>query len=188
MHTRKSSGEAKSGDVMGDIGAPAASRTGKIETFVIQYLPFLERFFRRAPDGSLSLLQQGLRFSIVGGINTIVDLSVLNLLLLLDPRGRSGWLYSIFKGMSFLAAVTNSYFLNRKFTFQTKTAASSAQFSGFLVIAIGGFLINVGVATAVATYVPAPAILAAYWPSIAALVGIPFGLVWNFFGYRYLVF
>ncbi len=137
---------------------------------------------------SLSMLQQGLRFSIVGGINTVVDLTVLNLLILLEPRGRSGLVYSAFKTLSFLAAVTNSYLLNRKFTFQSKTAASSAQFTGFLIVSIGGLLINVGVATSVATFVPPPLVLAAYWPSIAAMAGIPFGLIWNFFGYRYLVF
>ncbi len=171
-------------------GAEAAPDTcpGRPVSSLRRHFPLVDRLFRCPPGRRLSMIQQGARFLVVGLINTVVDLSVLNVLIMLEPRGRSGWFYSAFKTLSFLAAVTNSYFLNRKFTFQDRKSASSAQFTGFLVVSIGGLLINVGVATAVVTFVPAPDILHAYWPTIAAMAGIPVGLVWNFFGYRYLVF
>lgn len=133
-------------------------------------------------------VHQAIRFGMVGGVNTVVDLSVLNLLMYLQPLGRAGWLYSVFKTMAFLVAVTNSYLLNRRFTFRSEKQASTRQLTHYLIVSIVGLLINVGVATAVVTFVPAPAFLLPWWPSIAALSGIPFGLVWNFLGYRLLVF
>ncbi len=139
-----------------------------------------------APPASLK--EQVVRFGMVGVINTAVDLSVLNTLLFLDPGGRSGSRYALFKTLAFLVAVTNSYLLNRRFTFRSERAASSAQMTQYLVVSLVGLLINVGVATAVVSFIPAPLALAAFWPSLAAMVGIPFGLVWNFVGYRYVVF
>lgn len=148
----------------------------------------LESSSQDAPSLTRSMGEQALRFCIVGVINTCVDLAVLNVLIYFEPRGASGLRYSLFKAMSFLAAVTNSYLLNRRFTFNSRKAVSSSQVTGFLVISLGGLAINVGVATAIATFVPAPAALLPYWPTIAAVTGIPVGLIWNFFGYRYLVF
>lgn len=133
-------------------------------------------------------VHQAIRFGMVGGVNTVVDLSVLNLLMYLQPLGRAGWLYSVFKTMAFLVAVTNSYLLNRRFTFRSEKQASTRQLTHYLIVSVVGLLINVGVATAVVTFIPAPALLLPWWPSIAALSGIPFGLVWNFLGYRLLVF
>ena len=124
----------------------------------------------------------------MGGLNTLVDLGVLNLQIYVFAAGRSGALYSLFKGISFLAAATNSYLVNRRFTFRTRTDISPRQVTHFLSISLVGLLINVGVATTVATSVPAPAFLSAYWPSIAAIAGVPFNLVWDFVGYRYVVF
>lgn len=140
------------------------------------------------PPTPHSLLRQLFRFGMVGVVNTGVDLTVLNLLLVLEPAGRSGWLYSLFKTLAFLVAVTNSYLLNRHFTFKSQRETSSQQVMQYLAISIVGLLINVGVASSVASYVHPPEVLAPYWPSIAALSGIPLGLVWNFLGYRLIVF
>ena len=140
---------------------------------------------RRTASTSLG---QVIKFALVGGINTCIDLVVLNLLIFAVPAGRSGWLYSLFKGIAFLFAVTNSYLLNRKFTFESKEIPSVHQMSRYLMVSIIGLIINVSVASAVVNFIPSPAFLTAYWPSVAALTGVPFGMLWNFVGYRFLVF
>ena len=134
------------------------------------------------------MLRQFVKFCLVGGLNTLVDIVVLNLLIFAFPAGRQGWLYSLFKAISFLCAATNSYLVNRRFTFDTKTIISTMQVTEFLFISGVGLAINVGVATTVATFVTPPAFLLAYWPTIAAISGVPVGLVWDFVGYRYIVF
>src|SRR5688500_904179 len=88
--------------------------------------PELEAVVAPAPN---QVIDQILRFGIVGVLNTAVDLGVLNTLIFLNPSGRAGWLYAVFKTIAFLVAVTNSYLLNRRFTFRSEKAASSAQMS-----------------------------------------------------------
>lgn len=57
-------------------------------------------------------------FAVVGVINTAVDLTMLNTLIAVSHRGRSGLLYSVFKAISFLVAVLNSYRLNSRWMFR----------------------------------------------------------------------
>lgn len=142
-------------------------------------------FSRWLPAG---IWGQLIRFGLVGVINTAVDLGVLNTLIYLKPTGRAGVLFSLFKTIAFSVAVINSYLLNRKFTFQSSREASTGQLTQYLVISVVGLMINVGVASLVMNLVTPPEMLSAWWPSIAAVSGIPFGLVWNFVGYRLLVF
>jgi len=141
-----------------------------------------------------SLLLQVVRFAIVGFINTTVDLSVLNALILVTARGRSGILYGLFKAVSFTAAVANSYWMNSKWTFsQPVLGIASRQAGRFLSISLFGLATNVGIASWVASFSRTAFIvdyrhLIASWPSIAALAGSSCSLAFNFVGYKYLVF
>lgn len=137
-----------------------------------------------------SVIGQVFRFGVVGGINTIVDLLVLNLLIFLTRTGRTGAMYALFKAVSFACAVLNSYLLNRSWTFkpspQKRQTVEGAQ---FLFVSILGAVVNVGSSWYVATYArPAWAVNPNLWPSIAALVGTAFSLGFNFFGYKFWVF
>src|SRR5882724_12844167 len=62
-------------------------------------------------------LSQVLKFIVVGILNTAIDLAVLNFLILVFHTGKTGLTYSIFKAISFLAALANSYLMNRSWTF-----------------------------------------------------------------------
>jgi len=129
------------------------------------------------------------RFVIVGFINTVLDLAVLNLLIFLTHMGRNGVWFSVFKSFSFLVAVANSYVINHSWTFDGRTGRRSlTQASQFLVVSLVGAFINVSSASYVATYIPAIRGMESYWPSIAALAGTACGLASNFIGYRHIVF
>ena len=128
-----------------------------------------------------------MRFAIVGVINTAVDLAVLNSLIAVSQRGRFGLLYSIFKAISFLVAVVNSYFTNGKWTFR-QTVLEAKQLSRFFLVSIAGLIINVGTATSVVSLIQPMRGLERAWPSIGAMAGAVCGLAFNFAGYKYLVF
>lgn len=138
---------------------------------------------------SKALIQQIFRFAIVGVINTGVDLVVLNLLIYVTHVGEKGFFYTVFKSISFVAALTNSYFMNKYWTFAGKgTSNRIIEVSEFTIISLIGFLINVGVSSLVVNLIPPIIVSEAVWPSIAALFGTAFGLVWNFIGYKLVVF
>jgi putative flippase GtrA len=142
---------------------------------------------RRVPGSSLSVEIK--RFGVVGVLNTVVDLTVLNALIFLTHLGKSGIWFTAFKGISFLAAVLNSYFINHSWTFQRSTREKSvAQAGQFLIVSLFGAVINISSASYVATYIASPAAIAKYWPSIAALAGTACGLILNFLGYKHIVF
>lgn len=135
------------------------------------------------------LINQIVKFAIVGVVNTVVDLYVLNVLIGATNSGRSGWLYALFQGIAFIAALINSYYMNKYWTFSGQGTSNRAiEVSEFTIISIIGFLLNVGSASLVATFVPPIIVSAALWPSAAALVGTAVGLVWNFLGYKFVVF
>jgi len=136
-----------------------------------------------------SALTEAKRFVVVGFINTALDLVVLNSLIFLTHLGRSGLWFSVFKSISFLVAVANSYVINHSWTFGGKGGRRSLMQAGqFLVVSLVGAVINVTSASYVATFIPPIHGLESYWPSIAALAGTACGLASNFLGYKHIVF
>jgi putative flippase GtrA len=134
-------------------------------------------------------MRQAMRFCVVGFVNTVLDLLVLNLLILTTGAGHSGSLFTFFKTVSFFAAMGNSYLMNARWTFAEPGVRTTAlQGAQFCLVSILGAVVNIGSASYVASYVHPPVELRAYWPSVAALVGTGFSFVFNFVGYKYLVF
>ena len=142
------------------------------------------------PASRSSVIGQVFRFGVVGGINTIVDLLVLNFLILLTHTGRTGAMFALFKAVAFTCAVLNSYLLNRRWTFKPATQKrQTVEGAQFLFVSLLGAVVNVGSSWYVATYAhPALTIDPRLWPSIAALVGTAFSLGFNFVGYKFWVF
>jgi putative flippase GtrA len=138
---------------------------------------------------------QAAKFALVGAVNTVVDLGVLNLLILFTQI-TSGIYFSIFKGISFLVAVINSYFWNKFWAFKKKgeakdqtPQAKSKEFSQFMVVSIAGFLLNLVIATLVVNTIgPQFGLSAKKWASVGAVAGTLFVMVWNFLGYKFIVF
>lgn len=138
---------------------------------------------RRVP-----LVLQASKFLLVGALNTFVDLGVLNLLIFVS-QASSGSLFVAFKGISFLLAVINSYAWNKFWTFSAGKRVSGKEFTQFLVVSAIGFGINVGTATAVVNVVgPQFGVSGAIWANFGALTAAFASLLWNFLGYKFVVF
>lgn len=138
------------------------------------------------------LMNQFGKFFLVGIMNTLVDLVVLNLETIVSGV-KDGPGYAAQKGVSFLAAVTFSYFINKSWTFEDKSKEGAGKkFSQFMFVSIVGMIINVSVATVAVTYIKPLITFINFsdqlWVSIGALCGTAIGLVWNFVGYKFWVF
>ena len=130
------------------------------------------------------VLEQFGKFAAVGTLNTLVDLGVLNLLILLTEVS-SGLPYAGFKTLSFVAGTTNSYFWNKFWTFGSKASVTAREYARFAVFTLVGAGINVAVATSIVTFVGDGGKIFA---NIGALVGVFAALFWNFLSYRKFVF
>jgi len=140
--------------------------------------------------GKWPLVFQFGKFLIIGSSNFSIDFGILNLFINLTDID-SGISYSVFKATSFILASVNSYIWNKYWTFgDSEGKGMVKQFMKFFLVAVGGFLINVTIATLVVNVFEPPFefISGRIWANIGALTSLVFTLAWNFTGYKIFVF
>jgi putative flippase GtrA len=129
------------------------------------------------------------KFITIGLSNTAIDFGILNLLIFVTNIER-GYLYSIFKAVSFMVAVTNSYLWNKFWTFKShENKETRKEFIQFVAISGVGFGINVIVASFIVNVIgPVGEISPRLWANIGAFAAIVISVFWNFLGYKFIVF
>lgn len=116
-----------------------------------------------------------IRFGLVGVVNTSVDLGAFVLLY----RG-AGLEPLLANGIAFLIAVTNSYLLNRHWTFRASASPLSlASYARFVILNLGGLLIGT---LAILLLGQAMAV------ELAKLIAAVLTLLWNYSTSRLIVF
>jgi HAD superfamily phosphatase (TIGR01668 family) len=168
-----------------------------------QAKPFLER----------TIVKQIVKFAIVGGTSFVIDAGLSYVLTtkvwfhgaLVSPRlgssvlGAAPWLNQIkwfqdgpttgttlMSAFASLMAILNSFFWNRRWTFETRGPEERvAQLRRFFVIAIGGYLIQNALfasLTAIQHITQGPGVILAKVPAAAVAA------IWNFLGQRLYAF
>ncbi|MET3498045.1 GtrA family protein [Variovorax boronicumulans] len=127
----------------------------------------------------MKLGREFLSFAAVGAAGFVVDVAVLYLLAPL-----LGWYGA--RVVSFLAAATATWALNRRYTFADRRASDASvlrEYLGYLVTMLGGAVVNYGAYVLVLHWASG-----AWAPAAGVALGSCAGLVVNFLSARYLVF
>ncbi|HJN62424.1 MAG TPA: GtrA family protein [Candidatus Parcubacteria bacterium] len=132
---------------------------------------------------------QASKFVLVGALNTLIDLGVLNLLIFVSGSA-TGIFFPVFKSIGFIVATINSYFWNKYWTFgKVKKDLGSTEFSKFFITVFIGFLLNVGIASFIVNIIgPQFGQNEKVWANVGAFSAALLAWVWNFFGSKFLVF
>jgi putative flippase GtrA len=156
--------------------------------FLIWLSELLSRFFKG--------IYQFAQFAAVGTLNSFIDIGVFNFetaIYGITPVSTAAFV--VFKAISFLCGTTNSFFWNKYWTFSTNRAThpegaikETKEAASFYVIAGIGWAVNVGVATAIKLLEPS-GVSSKLWVNVVApLCGIAASFIWDFLGYKYVVF
>jgi len=128
------------------------------------------------------------KFAAVGTLNTLIDLGVLNLEMLVFNVA-AGWYFVLFKAVSFVFATTNSYFWNKFWTFESGSRVTAGEYGRFFAFTIVGTLIDVGVASLIVNGIHAPGgVSPKLWANIGAVIAVFVSMLWNFASYKLFVF
>ncbi len=127
------------------------------------------------------------KFLAIGTLNTGIDFGVLNLL---------SWCTGIYGGvrlapinvLGVLLALANSYLLNKYWTFKTPSR-SGREVRRFVLVSLIGVSLNTALLVALTRVMARPvALTPQLWENLAKALATGAALLWNFLGYKYLVF
>ncbi len=127
------------------------------------------------------------KFLAVGTLNTAIDFGTLNLL---------SWLTGIYGGVQLtpinalgaLFALTNSYLLNKHWTFKAP-AHPGRRVGHFVLVSLIGVGLNTALVVALTHFMTCPAGLTPQlWENLAKVLANGGTLLWDFLGYKFLVF
>ncbi|HDH31643.1 MAG TPA: GtrA family protein [Candidatus Wolfebacteria bacterium] len=137
----------------------------------------------------IPIIHQIGKFVLVGGLNFLIDMGVLNFLVFYTGIS-AGLEQSFFKGIAFLVAVINSYFWNKFWTFKRKTKEKvGKEFFQFIVVSFIGLFINLGIDYILVNQItPLADLPLRTWAQFSAMLAAIAALFWNFIGYKFIVF
>jgi putative flippase GtrA len=135
------------------------------------------------------LVRQFSKFAIVGVLNTVVDFLVLNALLWATGI-REGLGLLALNTVAFTAALLNSYGLNKRWTFRDRGRdREAAKFSQFVVVSLCAAVLNGATVSGISSWIAPPFGLdPLLWVNVAKAVATALTLLWNFVGYKFIVF
>lgn len=136
--------------------------------------------------GKYLIILQIIKFVITGGLNTLIDFMILNILMWTFGI-YSGSLIFLFNIISFSCAVINSYVLNKYWTFREKSKKDiPMQVVKFMVVSIIGALINSSIVFLAVTMVsPLFGLSEKIWVNLTKILATGVTLGWNFIGYKF---
>ncbi len=133
------------------------------------------------------VFRQIVRFSLVGGINTLVDLLILNGLLFLFPTN-DVWLLVLYTVLAYSVGAVNSFILNKYWTFERKRQTNGHELVRFAITTLCGIGWN-GACIWLAARIDHPTFLSAVaWTNLSKIAAIASAAFLSYLGMRLWVF
>jgi len=128
-----------------------------------------------------TIIKQGVRHILTGGFADLIDIGVFNLLFFFFPAQLT------IKAISFLIAAIVKYFGNKYWVFdKPEKDGAKKEIMQFLGVTLVGLLINVASFSIFVKINSGFSIEA--WREISVILALIITAVWNFLGYKLLVF
>lgn len=129
------------------------------------------------------------KFLLMGALATLIDLGVLNLLMRFFEI-TAGLSYSVFVATSFVFATTIKYFGDKFWAFEKmEKEKMGREFTQFFFITLISGGIHVGIASVAVNIIgPQFGFSPLDWANIGKILGIIGAFIWNFLGYKFIVF
>lgn len=138
----------------------------------------------------IPVMLQVAKFVAVGAFNTFLNWGIVNLLMW-TTQIFSGALYTFYIAFAFIVANFVSFFWNRYWIFipEKVKARESAKkdYVQFLIVSVIGLTIQTGISSAWVNLLPTE-MTAEIWANIGLVMGTAFSMIWNFLGYKFIVF
>ncbi len=132
-------------------------------------------------------LKQLVQFGLVGGLNTIIDLLVLNALLLLFPTTSTLTLLT-YNALAFSVGAVNSFLLNKYWTFANRQRTTLKELSRYTIAALCGIAWSTLVLWLASIVLRPLAVNPTLWVNAAKIVSIGSTALLSYVGMRLWVF
>jgi len=139
------------------------------------------------PKLSSSTLQQFLRFVLVGGMNTAIDLLLLNCLLWLWPTQNTAMLL-LDNSIAYAFGGVNSFMLNKYWTFQLTGRTNTREVSRFVLTTLAGIACNDIILWFMSSILHPVLLNATLWANVSKILAISGTVTISYLGMHLWVF
>ena len=147
-----------------------------------------EREANQVPGhGRFQTFKQMLRFGLAGGLNTLIDLLILNSLLWLFPTNSTRMLLA-YNSLAYSIGAINSFLLNKYWTFGQKQRTTRGEVARFTLVTIGGILWSSLILWLASLALHSFLLNATVWANVSKLVAIGGTALISYLGMRLWVF
>jgi len=137
----------------------------------------------------LSFSREFVRYGIIGVLNTLLNISIFNLLMFISGVTR-GPLIALFSIVTFTIVITHAFLWNKFSVFHSAAEADTRrQYMNFFLVSGTTALVNTVLIYILINVVgPGISLDAKLWANIVILLTIPVSFAGNFLGYKFIVF
>jgi len=133
------------------------------------------------------LLKQLTRFGLVGGLNTLIDILILNLLLLSFPTTSTPRIL-LYNALAYGLGAINSFVCNKYWTFKQRQPVSGRELVRFTAATLLGMILNSGMLWVAGLVLRALPLNATLWANASKVLAITATMLVSYLGMRLWVF